>query len=54
MAANVLSQRDTNVQVKPSASPEKPKSLDYHRQVLQSRMEGEQYANMKRFEMHTR
>jgi hypothetical protein len=45
MSANVLSDRDTNAQVKPSASPEKekPKSLEYHRQVLESRMNSEQY-----------
>jgi len=40
MSANVLSMRDTNMQVKAAPSPEKdkPKSLEYHRQVLQSRM----------------
>jgi hypothetical protein len=43
MAANVLSNRDTNAQMKPS-SPEKkadkpqPKSLDAHRQELASRL----------------
>jgi len=44
MSANVLSIRDTNVQLKPTPSPEKdkPKSLEYHRQVLQSRMDSEQ------------
>lgn len=42
MASNVLSQRDTNTQLKPASSPEKPKSLDYHRQVLHSRLNGEQ------------
>ena len=44
MSANVLSLRDTNVQLKPTPSPEKdkPKSLEYHRQVLQSRMDSEQ------------
>jgi len=44
MSANVLSVRDTNVQLKPTPSPEKdkPKSLEYHRQVLQSRMDSEQ------------
>jgi hypothetical protein len=47
MAANVLTPRDTNAQVKPMSSPEKvsdkkdTKSLDYHRQVLQSRLDGE-------------
>ncbi|KAF1948714.1 hypothetical protein CC80DRAFT_430901 [Byssothecium circinans] len=42
MSANVLSTRDTNAQVKPAASPEKgdkPKSMEYHRQVLQSRID---------------
>jgi hypothetical protein len=49
MAANVLSARDTNAQLKPSASPEKEKtkSLDYHRQVLQSRLNGEQSVHQK-------
>ncbi|KAF2637653.1 hypothetical protein P280DRAFT_471847 [Massarina eburnea CBS 473.64] len=40
MSANVLSARDTNVQVKPAASPEKqqPKTMDYHRKMLQSQL----------------
>lgn len=44
MSANVLSVRDTNVQLKPTPSPEKDKSksLEFHRQVLQSRMNSEQ------------
>ncbi|KAF2854240.1 hypothetical protein T440DRAFT_388176 [Plenodomus tracheiphilus IPT5] len=44
MATNVLSSRDTNVQIKPTPSPgkDKPKSLDYHRQVLHSRIDNEQ------------
>jgi hypothetical protein len=44
MSPNVLSARDTNVQMKPTTSPEKdqPKSLEYHRQVLNSRMNTEQ------------
>jgi len=48
MATNVLSPRDTNVQVKPMSSPENDaekkdsKSLDYHRQVLQSRLDNPQ------------
>lgn len=49
MSPNVLSARDTNAQVKPVPSPEKAaekkdiKSLEFHRQVLQSRMkDGEQ------------
>lgn len=49
MAANVLGSRDTNAQIKPTPSPEKdkPKSLDYHRQVLNSRLNTEQYAHMR-------
>jgi hypothetical protein len=49
MAFNVLSPRDTNAQIKPMSSPEKDaekkdtKSLDYHRQVLQSRLDNEQW-----------
>lgn len=44
MSSNVLSARDTNVQIKPTPSPEKdqPKSLEYHRQILNSRMNTEQ------------
>ena len=48
MATNVLTPRDTNAQVKPMSSPEKDaekkdsKSLDYHRQVLQSRLDNPQ------------
>lgn len=44
MALNVLSERDSNAQLKPTPSPEKekPKSLEYHRQVLESRMKNEQ------------
>lgn len=46
MASNVLNARDSNAQLKPSPSPtkdaEKPKSLDYHRQVLANRMKEEQ------------
>jgi hypothetical protein len=40
---NVLGVRDTNVQLKPTSSPGKdnPKSLEYHRQVLQSRRDNE-------------
>ncbi|KAG9196157.1 hypothetical protein G6011_01278 [Alternaria panax] len=47
MASNVLTPRDTNAQVKPMSSPEKgsekkeTKSLNYHRQVLQSRLDSE-------------
>lgn len=48
MSPNVLASRDTNAQVKPMSSPENDaekkdiKSLDYHRQVLQSRLNNEQ------------
>ena len=49
MSANVLSARDTNVHVKPTASPykDKPKSMEYHRQVLESRMKTEQCVSLK-------
>jgi hypothetical protein len=42
MSSTVLSARDTNAQLKP-ISPEKgkPKSMEYHRQVLQSRISDE-------------
>ncbi|PSN71186.1 hypothetical protein BS50DRAFT_570588 [Corynespora cassiicola Philippines] len=44
MAANVLANRDTNTQLKANPSPEKAndklKSLEYHRQVLESRLKG--------------
>jgi hypothetical protein len=47
MSSNVLSDRDANANIKPSPSPEKvkenPKTLEYHRQVLASRMQEEQY-----------
>ncbi|KAF1851129.1 uncharacterized protein K460DRAFT_302972 [Cucurbitaria berberidis CBS 394.84] len=44
MSSNVLSVRDSNIQLKPNSAPgaEKPKSLEYHRQVLQSRIDNEQ------------
>jgi hypothetical protein len=44
MSSNVLSVRDTNVQIKPTPflEKDKPKSMEYHRQVLQSRMNTEQ------------
>lgn len=44
MASNVLAARDTNAQIKPMRSPDKQnmKSLDYHRQVLQSRLNDKQ------------
>ena len=48
MASNVLSPRDTNIQVKLVASPEKKKkqtevkSLKYHREMLHSRLDDEQ------------
>ncbi|KAF2273794.1 uncharacterized protein EI97DRAFT_435716 [Westerdykella ornata] len=43
MTSSVLASRDANTQIKPSPSPEKtdkdmPKSLEYHRQMLQSRL----------------
>jgi hypothetical protein len=49
MSSNVLSVRDNNVQLKPTPSPEKdkPKSMEYHRQVLQSRMNNEQYVILR-------
>jgi hypothetical protein len=48
MASNVLSDRDTNMQVKSPVNAagqekEKPKSLEYHRQMLESRLKEEQY-----------
>jgi hypothetical protein len=44
MSSNVLSSRDVNAQIKPAAPTGKPdpKSMEYHRQVLESRMKGEQ------------
>ncbi|USP78699.1 hypothetical protein yc1106_05973 [Curvularia clavata] len=44
MASNVLAARDTNTKLKPMGSPEKKetKSLDYHRQVLHSRLNDKQ------------
>jgi hypothetical protein len=44
MSSHVLSVRDTNMQLKSTLSGEKdkPKSMEYHRQVLQSRMDSEQ------------
>ncbi|KAH8724742.1 hypothetical protein GQ44DRAFT_827144 [Phaeosphaeriaceae sp. PMI808] len=43
MSSNVLSVRDTNARIKPTSSSEKGKSkgLEYHRQILQSRMKDE-------------
>ncbi|ORY00320.1 hypothetical protein BCR34DRAFT_618649 [Clohesyomyces aquaticus] len=40
MSSKVLADRDANAQSKPTPSPEKqkPKSMEYHRQVLESRM----------------
>lgn len=37
MSANVLSSRDVNAQIKPTATSD-IKSMEYHRQVLESRM----------------
>lgn len=44
MSANVLSSRDVNAQIKPTAPSDakEPKSMEYHRQVLESRMKDEQ------------
>jgi hypothetical protein len=44
MSTNVLSSRDTNAHLRPTPSPEKkePKSMEYHRQMLEERMKGEQ------------
>lgn len=45
MSSQVLSDRDINAQPKPTVLPEKQeektKSLEYHRQMLQSRLQGE-------------
>lgn len=43
MGSNVLSTRDANAHIKPTPSPEKekPKSLEYHRQMLASRLNEE-------------
>ncbi len=45
MSANILSSRDVNAQIKPatpSDAKEPNKSLEYHRQVLESRMKDDQ------------
>ncbi|KAF1995107.1 hypothetical protein P154DRAFT_500773 [Amniculicola lignicola CBS 123094] len=42
MASNVLTARDSNLQLKPASSPEKPKSLEYHRQILEARVKSGQ------------
>jgi hypothetical protein len=44
MSANVLSSRDANAHLRPTPSPEKkqPMSMEYHRQMLEARMKGEQ------------
>ncbi|KAF2715187.1 hypothetical protein K504DRAFT_336723, partial [Pleomassaria siparia CBS 279.74] len=44
MSSNVLTNRDTNTQLKAAHSPEeqKQKSLEYHRQILESRMQSGQ------------
>ncbi|KAJ4334941.1 hypothetical protein N0V95_009032 [Ascochyta clinopodiicola] len=44
MSSNVLSSRDVNAQIKPVAPSDtkEPKSMEYHRQVLESRMKDEQ------------
>jgi hypothetical protein len=47
MASNILTARDTNTKVKLMGSPEKKelKSLEYHRQVLHSRLDDKQYVS---------
>lgn len=42
MSTNVLSSRDVNAQIKPSA-PSDVKSMEYHRHVLESRLKDDQY-----------
>lgn len=44
MSSNVLSSRDVNAQIKPTAivDAKEPKSMEYHRQVLESRMKDDQ------------
>ena len=44
MSANVLSNRDINAQIKTTehSDAKEPKSMEYHRQVLESRMKDEQ------------
>lgn len=41
MSANVLSSRDVNSPMKPKATSD-VKSMEYHRQVLESRMKDDQ------------
>jgi hypothetical protein len=38
MPSTILSERDTNVKQPGAASDNKPKSMEYHRQVLESRL----------------
>lgn len=42
MSANILASRDTNAQLGQAADDDKPRSLEYHRQVLESRMKSGQ------------
>lgn len=42
MSANVLSSRDVNSPMKPKAAASDVKSMEYHRQVLESRMKDDQ------------
>jgi hypothetical protein len=52
MSTNVLMEKDTNVELSAPANLNgKPdvKSMDYHRQVLQSRLEQEKYNSTNRF-----
>ncbi|KAK7707352.1 hypothetical protein SLS57_009373 [Botryosphaeria dothidea] len=47
MSANVLASRDTNAQLGQAADDDKPRSLEYHRQVLESRMKSGQMDEQK-------
>jgi hypothetical protein len=46
MSSNILADRDTNAKLAPSPEKEtgkdKPKSMEFHRQVLESRMKNGQ------------
>jgi hypothetical protein len=42
MSAHVLSSRDVNSPMKPKAATSDVKSMEYHRQVLESRMKDDQ------------
>ncbi|KAB2576981.1 hypothetical protein DIS24_g1984 [Lasiodiplodia hormozganensis] len=47
MSANVLAQRDANQQLGQSVDDGKPKSLEYHRQMLESRLKSGQIDEQK-------